>query len=156
MSFTAPQLQCSEFRLLLFTYWILHPACRLQAFEKQQVSASKDWQASEREREENLSWSYSNLLLHVWSERSDVLTTLGWLLPSAEPRLQSCTTMLSSAELNCQTLMAKTFPVQPNLLQVGFSKRILVFFLGGPCSLHVQPRCDLFHWPCHFKTDWFL
>lgn len=118
------------------------------------------------EREENLSWSYSNLLLHVWSERSDVRTTLGWLLPSAEPRLQSCTSVLSSAELNCQALMAKMFLVQPDLLRVGFSRRILVFSLGvkhAPCmsSLDViyqlsRKHHRLFHWPCHFETDWFL
>lgn len=92
------------------------------------------------EREENLSWSYSNLLLllDVWSERSDVLTTL---LPSAEPRLQSCTTLLSSAELNCQSLMAKMFPAQPNLLKVGISKKILFVFLRNPA-----PACPALMW----------
>lgn len=143
------------------SYYLLTGFSTLPARSKHSKSSRSLLQRTDRqmrEREENLSWSCSNLLLlHVWSERSDVLPTLGWLLPSAEPRLQSCT----SAELNCQILMAKVFPAQPSLLEVGFSRRVLVFFLGEPCSLHVhlsavQKTPRLFHWPCHFETDWFL
>lgn len=93
------------------SYYLLTGFSTLRAGSKHSKSSRSLLQRTDRQvREENLSWSYSNLLLHVWSERSDILTTLDWLLPSAEPRLQSCTAVLSSAELNCQTLMAKMFP----------------------------------------------
>lgn len=94
------------------------------------------------ERGENLSWSYSNLLLSlIWKVRC---SQSPWLTPAiCWASLQSCTSVFSSAELNCQTLMAMMFPAQPNLLKVGFSRGILGFFLGESCSLHVQPQCDL-------------
>lgn len=144
MSLTAPQPQCTELWLLLFTYWILHPVCMLQTFKKQQVSASKDWQA--REREGNLSWSYSNLLSLIWKVRC-----------SPSPRLSHLCALLCWVKLPDSP--GKDVPSTAKPAQGGLFQKDIGFFLRRTllpacpalvCQLS-RKHHGLFHWPCHWN-----